>query len=1287
MLSRILSALRASKSARLVSHFFQTTPNRTRTQRISSLILCMCLSYVIMGDEGCGSCGPGDFFDFPPTVRLGIFTAFGIGYALPFGNARPVVTAKLVGSDGSQTGTAAFLGNFTAITQPAGTYFLMNRAADCSLNLLTGTSSLSGTATYSNLITNYERTLHQLAQLTTTPDTYPLGCAGAPGGLSTRPAAILQKKANSPYVFALAAYNNSTNAVFILTSSSDLSSATFKSLALPNATALTTADFNGDGNGDLLVVNSYNPSSSFVSVVLGNGDGTFQAPVSYASAGSRSVAAVADDINGDGKLDIIAVSDDQNISVLTGKGDGTFNAAQNFSAPLPGSSTPTSTPIVNLITADVNGDGRKDIICSNGLVLLGNGSGGFTAVSTPAFPYATGTTSNGPNLAAGDINKDGKMDLVLNTGSTVSIWLGKGDGTFTQGASYSSIANTGFVTVTDLDGDGNLDIYSGLSNSGFFSGDDSANAAAYVLMGNGDGTFVGAPSAPAAYTGSNLADVNGDGYPDLIVPTTGTLSGQTAVFNVQLGSASGVFTKGATITAPASVTFTVSEFTSPVTENTSNLTPASYTLGDVNGDGKPDVVYVANYRQYPVYFVALNNGNGTFAPATATGFPQLAPSSGFDINTIIGSLRVGDFNHDGKVDLLFNFNDIAGPFGTGLYLQGIGVLPGNGDGTFGAPVLSYTYNSTTAPGNGGIPSVNSIADINQDGYPDLIATNSSFVVTSGVGVTTTLVEVFLGKVDGTFAAPTSAITTNYLGQITFGDFNKDGKLDIAALTETSSSQAQLAVALGNGDGTFAAPKLSSLAGGDAIRSGGLAAADFDNDGNVDLALFDSNDYSGVFYGKGDGTFTSVPFNGNIIPKDLVALGAGGQAIAVDLNKDGKPDILVGQTVLLNLYGAAPKITQSSTTTALTSSASTITSGTAVTLTVTVTPQAGSTATPTGTVTFFDGATSLGTGTLSSNTATLKTSALTTTGSHSITAVYGGDLNFAGSTSSAVSVTVSTTAPIATATVISSSTSSAVSGTSITFTATVSPNAVSSVPTGTVTFLDGTASIGTGVLDAIGKTTLTTSTLSVGSHSISASYAGNTSFVASSSSAVTVTITAAPPPPAPDFSLSLNPSSGSETKSSSATATVTVTPSNGFNSAVSLSCSGMPAGISCAFSPASVTPSGAAATSTVTFSGTLSASDRPARNIAYLPEVAFSASLGAWLLAARRRRRIPHILSAVLFTVILAGSLFLSGCGGSGSSSSSSSGGSGSKTVTSAVTITATSGSLTHTTTYTLTASN
>jgi Bacterial Ig-like domain (group 3)/FG-GAP-like repeat len=799
------------------------------------------------------------------------------------------------------------------------------------------------------------------------------------------------------------------------------------------------------------------------------------------------------------------------------------------------------------------------------------------------------------------------------------------------------------------------------------------------LMGNGDGTFVGAPQASAAYNGTNLGDINGDGIPDMIVPATGTVNGQTAVFTVQLGTAKGAFNPVSTIVAPPSVTFSVSEFTSPVTESTSNLTPSSYVLGDVNGDGKLDVVYVSNYRGYAIYGVALGNGDGTFAPVVITGFPQIAPSIGYDISTTIGSVNIGDFNHDGKADIIFNFNDIAGPFGTGLYLQGIGILPGNGAGTFGAPILTDTYNSGTTPPALGIPTISTIADLNGDGYPDLLASNSSVSVVNGVGVASGILQVYLGKDDGTFASPTAAITTTTLGQFVLADFNKDGKLDIAALTETSASQAQLQIALGNGNGTFGTPAVSNLTGGDSIRSGSLAAADFDGDGNIDLALLDYISYSGVFYGKGDGTFTSVPISGGVVPKDLLNLFVGGTGAAVaDFNKDGKPDILAGGTILLNLYGSAPVITpsQASTTIAVTASPSgSILPGTSVTFTATITPGT-STATPGGMVTFLDGTTTLGTGTISSNVATYTTSALAV-GGHSITAVYAGDTNFIGSTSSALTVTVSTSV-ISTTTSLSATVTSAVSGTSITFTAQVSPASGTGVPTGTVNFTDGTTALGSVLLDGTGKAAYTTSALAIGSHSIRAAYGGAATFVASTSSSLAVTITA---PPVLDFAISVSPASSTVTHGNSISTTVSVTPANGFNQATSLTCTGAPSGATCTIAPASVTPNGtAASTATVTLQTSAGSASLPNTHrrfslAATLPLglIGTSALFGMGL---GRRRRLPLLLTVL---VTFAALVTISGCGHSSPASTATT----FTPVTGTVSIIGTSGSLSHSATWTV----
>jgi hypothetical protein len=194
------------------------------------------------------------------------------------------------------------------------------------------------------------------------------------------------------------------------------------------------------------------------------------------------------------------------------------------------------------------------------------------------------------------------------------------------------------------------------------------------------------------------------------------------------------------------------------------------------------------------------------------------------------------------------------------------------------------------------------------------------------------------------------------------------------------------------------------------------------------------------------------------------------------------------------------VNRANTSTALTSSVNPSANGQAVTFTATITTAAGA---PTGTVTFADGATTLATITLSGGSAAFTTSTLAV-GSHSITAAYGGDNNFTGSTSTALSQTVNSQA--ASSTTLTSSANPAPVGQAITLTATVSavPPATGT-PTGTVTFMDGVSVLGTGTLSG-GVATLTTSTLTAGTHSITAVYGGNRTFNGSTSPALSQTIT-------------------------------------------------------------------------------------------------------------------------------------------------------------------------------------
>jgi Bacterial Ig-like domain (group 3)/FG-GAP-like repeat len=978
------------------------------------------------------------------------------------GQKSTTVSPKLTGTDGSQTGVAKFQGNSTVITAPSGQGLVLLRQSNCALTYLTGTYSTNyangTTIAYAPTTTtaNYERTLHAEAGLITTADSVPAGCVDPTLGIGARQGLYVGTTTSRIDVFAGVFYNAVTQAeaLYVLSGTSTFN---VSFMSFSRAGLLATADLNGDGNGDLVVVNGNNVAGTAqVYVMLGNADGTFGTATPYTIPGGNSLTAVIDDFNGDGKLDIVATSDNGQISLLTGKGDGTFNPAQSFAAPTPtypGSTAAPSPTILNLVSADLRGTGHKDLLASNGLVLLNDGTGNFTAASSAAFPPVTSPPQGGPYLATGDINRDGKPDLVVSTGGGLFTYTGKGDGTFTPGTSYVTINSDGFITVTDLDGDGNPDIYVGDANGGVFRGDSTDTNIAYALMGNGDGTFSGAPEVAGIYTGSNLGDVNNDGQQDLIVT-----SGNN--YSVLLGTSKGSFNPASTIPPPpATIQAPNPVGGSPVTIVTSPATTgSSFAVGDLNGDGKADLVYLDynlneinpvtnNPQGYTgiFYFVSLSNGDGTFQAPVPYVVPQVAPSSGFDITLTADSIHIGDFNGDGKADLIFNFTDITGP--NNVYLQGLMVLPGNGDGTFGAPIITYTYNSTSAPtsATNNIPTIANVIDVNGDSKLDLATYKGTFAVTNGIGITTSNLQIYLGKGDGTFATPTTAVTSTHLASATFADFNGDGKIDLACLGEDANTQGQLFIALGNGDGTFGTPTTTLLSGGDVVPESGLAAADFDGDGKIDLAYLDTESFSGIFYGKGDGTFTSVPIqNGQVTPKDLVnlAVGTSQGTIALDLNKDGHPDILSGNGVLLSLYGSAtttpPPPTLTATTTALSPSATSIVAGASLTLTATITGAPGSTGTPTGTVNFLDGTTSLNTATLASGTASFTTTALAA-GSHSITAVYSGDTTFNASTSNSVAISV--TAPPVTpafSITLTNATATIARGSSVTDTVTITP---------------------------------------------------------------------------------------------------------------------------------------------------------------------------------------------------------------------------------------------------------
>jgi len=438
-------------------------------------------------------------------------------------------------------------------------------------------------------------------------------------------------------------------------------------------TSVALGDLNGDGKLDLVAENS---GTSSVSVLLGKGDGTFAAKVEYPTGqhedsdspdgtarGLYSPTTVAlSDLNGDGKLDIVATNvASYDVSVLLGKGDGTFATHVDYKA--------TGSPSA-VALGDLNGDHTLDIVTANSetnavAVLAGKGDGSFTIPNTPVYPIGGDPRDqySPRSIALGDVNSDGRLDMVASNYApgTVSVLLGKGDGTFAVKQDYPVGGSPVSAALGDLNGDGKLDIVS--------TSDTAATVS--VLLGKGDGTFATKADYPTrkGSTSMALGDLNGDGILDIVVANSVPSASSTSV-SVLLGKGDGTFA--------ANVDYPTSEWTEAVV------------LGDVDGDGLLDIV-TANLNGNTLS-VLFGNGDGTFADKV-----DVPTGNSF-------SLALGDLNGDGTLDIVT----------PNLSNYGVSVLLGTGDGTF-FPRVNYP----TAQDTGTV----ALADLNGDGKLDIVATN------------------------------------------------------------------------------------------------------------------------------------------------------------------------------------------------------------------------------------------------------------------------------------------------------------------------------------------------------------------------------------------------------------------------------------------------------------------------------------------------------------------------------------------------------------------------------------
>ncbi len=619
---------------------------------------------------------------------------------------------------------------------------------------------------------------------------------------------------------------------------------------------VAVADLNGDGIPDIVTANtgSYYNLGNTVSVLLGNGDGSFQPQQTLAVGSDPDAVAVAD--LGNGHPDIVTANTGDfpgTVSVLLGNGDGTFQPQQTFAV----GSDPSAVAV-----ADLNGDGKPDLIVANSaptfaVSFTGTVTGGtfilmeYRQKTSPlSFDASAKEVQDAlsalRNVGSGNVLVSGSPGKYLVTfrdatplplpapaalsslvGSspavsvtrdgTVSVLLGNGDGTFQPQQTLAVGSNPSAVAVADLNGDGKPDLV--VANRGILDySTGTYNSTVSVLLGNGDGTFQ--PQQTLA-VGSNpegvaVADL-GNGHPDIVTANAITANQDGNTVSVFLGNGDGTFQPQQTF---------------PVGSD-----PAGVAVADL-GNGHPDIV-TANAGDNTVS-VLLGNGDGTFLPQ------QTLAGGG-----ATGALAVADLGngHPDIVTASVTYNPSTQTFPTT-----VSVLLGNGDGTFQHQTLAI----------GGQPDGVAVADLG-NGHPDIVTANSS----------DNTVSVLLGNGDGYFGPQQTFAVGGHPEGVAVADLG-NGHPDIVTANANDNT---VSVLLGNGDGTFQPQQTFAVGGG----PDEVAVADLNGDGKPDLVV--ANRYSNtvsVLLGNGDGTFQ---------PQQTLAGGSNPDEVAVADLGNGHPDLV------------------------------------------------------------------------------------------------------------------------------------------------------------------------------------------------------------------------------------------------------------------------------------------------------------------------------------------------------------------------------------------------------------
>ena len=638
--------------------------------------------------------------------------------------------------------------------------------------------------------------------------------------------------------------------------------------------SVTVADVNGDGMPDLIVTNY---TACTVSVLLnttapGATTLSFAAQLSFAAGLLNPGTVTVADVNGDGKLDLI-VGGSGNVNV------NTVSVLLNTTPP--GATTPsfatqqtfaTGSGSLSVTAADVNGDGKPDLIVANMndntvSVLLNTTAPGAAA---PSFAtqqiFATGQWPT--SVTTADVNGDGKPDLIVANccDATISVLLnttvpGATTSSFAAQQTFATGAGPYSVTAADVNGDGIPDLIVANSNG---------NTASVLLNTTAPGATSPSFATQQVFaTGSDpesatIADVNGDGMPDLVVANNGSVS-------VLLNT-----------TAPP---ITTPNFAAQHSFLTGRY-PFSVTAADVNGDGKPDL-FVANQSDNTVSVLLNITAPGSAAPSFAA--QQTFAAGGYPTSVI-----ATDVNGDGKPDLVAtNYGD-----NTASVLLNT-TAPG-------ASTPSFVAQQTFATGVG--PFAVTTADVNGDGKPDLIVANTG----AGGSVSVLLNTTTAGATSPSFAA--QQIFASGAGgaspySVAVADVNGDGKPDLIVANYYDNTVSVLlnTTAPGAATPSFATQQTFVTGTDSSADPRSVTAADVNGDGKPDLIVANQNDNTISVLLNTTPPGATIP---SFAAQQTFAAGWGPVSVSTtDVNGDGKPDLIVandgGNTVSVLLNTTTP----------------------------------------------------------------------------------------------------------------------------------------------------------------------------------------------------------------------------------------------------------------------------------------------------------------------------------------------------------------------------------------------